>query len=157
MSLCSPFTRLVASTHASCEYVSRYICRRVAREAVHNYTKHVSTPAPRLATRRSHPLRWLWLHRGIRIDGFTGRFRLYAWDNGRRSEPLFAAGRKYASVFAPLFHGNALDPTPGSVAFFSTFGNAKGDFFPPLETKFGCSLGGKERFISGANEKSSGI
>lgn len=81
---------------------------------------------------------------GIRIDGFTGRFRLYAWDNGRRSEPLFAAGRKYASVLAPLFHGNAPEPQgPSPLSPLSA--TRKAISFPPpysraAETKFGRFL-----------------
>lgn len=79
---------------------------------------------------------------------------------GAGADPLFAVRQKYASVLALLFHGNASGPTPG-IASFSTFSNAKSDFFPSsafnnraAETKFDCSLDGEERFISSPNEKS---
>lgn len=121
----------MASTHDSREYVSRYICRRpVVWVAVHNHTKHVSTPARHLAHPFSTSVMAL-LAPGIRIDGFTGRFRLYAWDNGRRSEPLFAAGQKYASVFAPFFHGNAPEPTPEVRRLFLHFRQRERRFLSP--------------------------
>ena len=108
----------MACTHACSTMqirVSLYcICRRrVAREVVHNHTKHVFTP-PRLPSPPGDAFSSDGVGcatPGIRIDGFTNHFRLYAWDNGHRSELLFAVGRKYASVLAPLFHGNAPEPT----------------------------------------------
>lgn len=67
-------------------------------------------------------------------DDFTGRFRLYAWDNdGRRSEPLFAVRRKYASElsrFSPIIRLRAIPFSLWSVVSFFVFGNARDDFFP---------------------------
>lgn len=54
----------------------------IPRILEHNHTEHVYTVPARME------------HTGIRIDAFTACFRLYGWDNGRRSEPLFAVGEE---------------------------------------------------------------
>lgn len=134
---CNPFiqSRLMASTHARSLRIRVSLYLSAASS-----TRSITTPNTYPLRRASPPgvlilSGWRWLRQGFVQTVLRAALDYTSEITGAGAEPLFAIRQKYASVLAPLFHGNASGPTPGIPSPLSPLSAMrKAISFPPHST-----------------------